>query len=250
MARAARPEVTGEESTTDTALQPRHLPEPVEEGVANEWTVLIDSGEGLVEMPGVFRAALVNSKHEIDVLFGVSPNSTPSFRYAQPWRDGGGGGTTILWTRNPFGKLYVGAVLQQRNFIDQLNPVFNVMRGYAEPGETALASALRELQEESGRTDLLAPILLPGTSANMDSSWFDNGEVDFYANEVPWGLLVPAQEGGDTYIFNARGLTEEQRKEGIFGCIFVEGDLATLATKADGFTIIAFARLLVAMGRH
>lgn len=250
MASAARPEVTGEEPAMGPAVQPRHLPEPIGEDVANEWAVLIDTGEGLVEMPGVLRAALVNPGHEIDVLFGVSPNSTPSFRYAQPWRDGGGGGTTILWTRNHFGKLYIGAVLQQRNFIDQLNPVFNVMRGYAEPGETALAAALRELREESGRADLLTPVLLPGTSANMDSSWLGNSEVDFYASEVPWSLLVPAQGGGDTYVFNTTGLTEEQRKEGIFGCIFVEGDLATLATKADGFTIIAFARLLVAMGRH
>lgn len=220
-------------------------PRPITPDVNSEWIVYADFGDGKLVPVDVTRLVLLNEKRKIATLFGESPMSTATFRYAQTWRVGGGGAATIMWSRDPEGNLFVGGVLQNRAFIDRLNKVFNIARGFARPGEDIRDAALRELDEEVGNPDLLVPQSLPGAPVNMDSAWFDsegdfNGTVEFFHLQVPWELLVAQDDG--SYAFEVDAITEEKKKEAIFGAKFVPGE--TIPSLADGISIIGYARLL------
>lgn len=222
------------------------FPKPVREGTNNEWGVLADFGDGKMVPLEVARLAVVNDKRHIALLWGESPMSNDNFRYAQAWRVGGGGAATILWSRNPEGKLYVGGIMQGRPFIGP-EPVFNVVRGFARPGEDIRDAARRELDEEVDNPDLLVPQLLTGDPVNMDSAFFASdgdfdGTVSFFHLQVPWSLLVEQEDG--TFAFEIDSVTDEKRKEAIFGAKFVPGDIANVASLADAFTIVAYTRLL------
>lgn len=220
-------------------------PRPITSDVNNEWTVFADFGDGKLVKVDVTRLVLLNEKRKIATLYGESPMSTEAFRYTQTWRVGGGGAATIMWSRDPEGKLYVGGVLQNRAFIDKLNKVFNIARGFSRPGEDIRDAARRELDEEVGQIDLLVPQLLPGAPVNMDSAWFESegewsGTVEFFHLYVPWELLVPQDDG--SYTFELETVTEEKKKEAIFGAKFVSGE--TIPLLADAPSIVGYARLL------
>lgn len=212
----------------------------IDSSANNEWAVEVDTGDGLETIEGVISARLLNTKRDMDFVLGQSPDGN----FASVRRRGGGGAIDILHTIDPMGNLWVGGVMQRRhNIADE--PIFNLMRGYKDPGEDMLSAAAREAVEESGREDLFHLFPLEGEVVNIDSAMNDSihgGGVQFFRMEVPFGALT--QREGDTVGFNQTALTEDQRKEGIYKVIFIRGDLSTISRLADGFTLIGFLKLL------
>jgi len=214
---------------------------PISESTNHEWTVELDFGRGLKKFTGFTRARFVNEKRDMAFNLAKSPDGD----YSNVTRVGGGGSVTALFAIDNASQLWLGGVMQTRCNIDADNPVFNLIRGYKEPNEDNLSTAIHEAIEESGREDLMYPIPMSGATLNADSAMNDSvngGGVDFFRIEVPFEALVKNEDG--TLGFNTTGLTDEQRKEGIYQVVFIRGDLQTVAHLADGFTVVGFTRLL------
>jgi hypothetical protein len=214
---------------------------PVDESTHNEWIIEVDTGQRVMSIPQFSRARFVNTKR--DMAFNLA--QSPDGNFSNVTRVGGGGAVNILYSVSPTWRLWVGGVMQmRRNIADQ--PIFNLIRGYKRPNEDNLTAALREALEESGRDDLMAPILLPGQSINADSAVFDSvhgGGVDINRIEVPYKALIRNVDG--TMGFNTQDLTEDQRSEGIYGVVFIDGSkMSNLAALADGFTLAGYLRLM------
>lgn len=207
----------------------------------HEWEVEVDTGNGLTLVPGATRARFINTKR--DMAFNMAKSQDGN--YSNVTRVGGGGAVNILYSVSPTWRLWIGGVMQRRRNISDI-PVFNLVRGYNRPGEDNLSAALREAIEETGRDDLMTPILLPGESINADSAMNDSvhgGGVDICRIEVPYGALLPNGDG--TMGFDTEGLTDEQLQEGIYKVVFKDGSkISGIAGLADGFTLSGYLRLL------
>lgn len=214
--------------------------EPIDDQANHEWTTEIDTGNGYETIEGVVRARFVNYKRDQQFVMGKSADGN----YTNVTRRGGGGAVNVLYSISPEGRLWIGGVMQRRrNISDDL--VFNLVRGYNRPNEDNQSAALREAIEETGRTDLMVPIRLPGESVNADSAMNDSvhgGGVDLYRVEVPFEALVQNENG--TMSFDTKDLTEEQLREGIYQVVFQDGTrMSSIAGLADGFTLAGYLRL-------
>ncbi len=217
---------------------------PITESTHHEWDVELDFGRGLKKFTGFARARFVNQTRDIAFNLAKSPDGN----YSNVTRVGGGGAVTVLFTIDNASQLWLGGVMQMRRNISD-KPVFNLIRGYKEPNEDNLSTALHEAIDESGREDLMYPIRMRGETLNADSAMNDSvngGGVDFFRIEVPFEALVKNEDG--TLRFNTTGLTDKQRKEGIYQVVFIRGNLNKVAHLTDAFTIVGLARLISDLG--
>jgi len=154
-----------------------------EEQEKRGWTVEVN-GE---VVPTVSEVRLFNEKMGLEVRYGMRAEGFDGLLDHEP---GGGGSVIVPWVKID-GMLYVGMLHQNRptQYVHPMEAVWNVPRGYLDPGETHIETATREFQEETGFTRPEGRIVeLPGLPVNANSARFDTsreGEgVKFYAFEV------------------------------------------------------------------
>jgi ADP-ribose pyrophosphatase YjhB (NUDIX family) len=187
------------------------------------------------------------------VLGTLTYGDTPAGYDSWAFHEAGGGGAVTL----PFAilddALWIGLVHQQRP--NQGGDVWNVPRGFLDPGERHEEAARRELTEETGYDVAMGRVFaLPGARANPNSTFFEtwgDGEgVHFYALEVaPDELLVD----GDRWAFRPERIASRERDRGnrvaemIYRAQFLPWHEA--AGVSDMFTNAAVARLLAHLRR-
>ncbi len=211
---------------------------PAEQQASRGWSLEVNGKK--VEKVSLLR--LYNPKFG-ELLYGLTPGGWDAWCFHEL---GGGGVVTI-----PFsvveGKLMVGLVQQNRP-LQSAGKVWNVPRGFMDPGEHNFEAAVRELEEEIG---WLSPDkrmkALDGEAGNSNSAFFDTAQmgegVKYYAMEVLPIQLEPAEDG---LLKFREGLVKPVSKmaELIYGCRFVPWRQATRL--GDQFTGFAVARLLAA----
>lgn len=154
---------------------------------------------------------------------------------------GGGGIVTVPFAKID-GQLYVGMVLEDRH--NQGGKVWNLPRGFLNPGETHFESMAKELEEEIGYLSPDKRMKDLGNPMNPNSAFFEttgkNEGVKFYSIEFLSGQLV-LQEGGHGF---KPGLMRPVSKvaERIFAAKFFTWRIAVQA--GDMFTVAGIARLL------
>lgn len=169
----------------------RSLTQPISDDGQRDrrWRVYVDGA-------AVERVASVVLDHP---RFGtLTYGRTASGHDGWSFHEEAGGGSVIAPYARIEGALHVGVVRQHRP--NQGGEVWNVPRGFLEPGEDRRLGAMRELAEEVGlhpqTTDLLP---LPGEPGNPNSTFFETwaaGEgVTFFAVEVAVDLLARDDEG-------------------------------------------------------
>jgi len=184
------------------------------------------------------------------LTYGETPLGYDSWSF----RENGGGGSVILPFIVANDEVFVGVVRQMRP--NQGGEVWNLPRGFLDPGEDRALSAARELTEEVGLPVQAADVFpLPGQPGNPNSAFFETwaeGEgVTFFGVKVDAALTVRADDG---FRFKSEVLDESplaQRSrlaEAIGEALFIPWyDAAQLG---DLFTNAAVARLLVHLRNH
>lgn len=141
----------------------RDLLKALPEGANPGWGLEVDG-----QKVPAREASLVHPKFG-EVRFGAAPiggYGTWGFEEV-----GGGGSVLVPYFRTPEGQLYVGLVQQPRPFQSEV-PVWNLPRGFLNPGQTHFTSALGEAREEVGSTNENRVFLLDGEPANPNSTFF------------------------------------------------------------------------------
>ncbi len=160
------------------------IPEKKERG----WTVLIDSVEakvGKIELVSKFGR----------LTYGLRPEGYDSWVFRE---QGGGGAVTVPYVRTPNGELLVGLIAEKRaNMGDE--PVWCVIGGFVEPGETHRQAQEREALEESGLSTAKAEELT-GMATNANRMFFvadaQSGEgVRAYSLMLPFGWVEEVDDG-------------------------------------------------------
>lgn len=126
-----------------------------------DWVVIINGAADnevakidLVSIYGLFR-------------YGLRPEGYDGWVYYPP---AGGGAVTLLYAWCPHGNLYIG-LLQETRRTMSTEPVWCVMGGFVDPGETHAMAQSREADEEGG-IDTTHAVRLNGLCFNPDSSFF------------------------------------------------------------------------------
>ncbi|KKQ79987.1 MAG: hypothetical protein UT02_C0018G0001, partial [Parcubacteria group bacterium GW2011_GWC2_38_7] len=133
------------------------------DGVAPGWDLLVDG----VLIP-MREMSLIHPKFG-EVRFGLSPaGKYGTWGFAEV---GGGGAVDVPFFMHPELGLMVGLVQQPRPFMST-EPVWNLPRGFMDPGETHFESAVRELKEEVGAKGGKRVFLLDGDPVNPNSTFF------------------------------------------------------------------------------
>jgi len=174
----------------------------------------------------------------------------------------GGGGSVIIPYVHINDSIFVGLIKQERH--NQGGKVWNVPRGFLEPGETHFQAGLREADEEMVGVMLknIQLTVLPGAPMNPNSAFFEtpapNEGVQVFALKIPPGLLRPriSTHGKESYGFANQILKPAPHSvradmalaEKILDCEFVSWQSATAV--GDMFTVAAVARLLAHLGGH
>jgi 8-oxo-dGTP pyrophosphatase MutT (NUDIX family) len=174
--------------------------------------------------------------------FGQRPEGTQGWS----WREiGGGGSGIVLFHIDEEKKLRIGLLLEGRPNMG--GDVWNIPRGFINPGDTHFDSACSELSEEVGiqnPDDRLFQLL--GFPANANSTFFDTSEgggFHFFGFEVKKDEVKKAGDASKTLIFKQGSLTPKSKMgERIYGCHFFPWN--TVATMSDMFSNAGFARLL------
>lgn len=153
----------------------------------------------------------------------------------------GGGGSVLVPYSLVSGVLHIGCVRQPRPF-QSVEPVWNVPRGFLEPGETHFQTAAREGGEELGFGDSERIFALPGQPGNPNSTFFVTlaGGVRYFAVRFSEKELTQVQDG---FVFD-KGVVKPVSKdaERIMGCEFFPW--YQVAQLGDQFSNTAVARLL------
>jgi ADP-ribose pyrophosphatase YjhB (NUDIX family) len=160
---------------------------------------------------------------------------------------GGGGGVVVPWLLRA-GRLHVGVVLQYRP--NQGGRVWNVPRGFVDPGESHLLAARREFEEETSvPVGARALTLLEGEPANPNSAFFETPDRDLGVRFYALALReddVAERDGEIVFALALEthgGSAEAQRTvERIRGARFLEW--TAVARLGDMFSVAAVARLL------
>lgn len=216
-----------------TDVTPPTLLEPILEGMARGWSLLVNDSP----VPSVSMLELRHPRYGT-LFYGKSPSGN----YDQwSFHEAGGGGSVTVPFALINGALYIGVVRQPRPLQDRNNAVLNVPRGFLDPGETHFQAAERESEEELG---IPATFRLPGDPANPNSTFFETwgeGEgVRFFGLEVNQNFLVAEN---DEYLLNPRLVKPVSKPaEGIMGARFISWQKAALL--GDMFTRAGVASLI------
>ncbi|BDU77803.1 NUDIX domain-containing protein [Mesoterricola sediminis] len=143
----------------------------------------------------------------------------------------GGGGVVVAPFATVDGRLHVGVIRQARAF--QGGEVWNLPRGFRDPGETASQAARRELFEETGLEVPEAEILVLGPPGNPNSAFFRT-DAPGEGMGICAAAVDPAQAAGRT--------GPDAAHEGITDFRFIPWTEA--AGLGDMITNAAVARLL------
>ena len=128
---------------------------------------------------------------------GTRPEGWPGFLFREKK---GGGGFTIPWARDKDGKVLVGMVHEKRLNMGK-EPVWCLMGGFVDPGETQDQTQAREAAEESG-LDTRGAQKLPGAG--------------LVSNRLFWIANVAKGEGGHVYHKEFSFDQLEQAEEGTY----------------------------------
>lgn len=134
--------------------------QPIPSAKARGWTVKIDGKEqtvGLIELESKFGK----------LTYGLRPEGYDAWVFREA---GGGGAVTVPYARTPEGELLVGLLLEKRaNMGDE--PVWCVIGGFLNKGETHQQALVRETAEESG-LDAAKASELHGLRSNSNRAFF------------------------------------------------------------------------------
>jgi hypothetical protein len=141
---------------------------------------------------------------------------------------GGGGSVLVPFFQNEHGVPFVGVVMQMRPFQSE-EPVWNVPRGFLDPGATHFESAKTEASEELGVQNADRIFELAGEPGNPNSTFFvtrglqENGEakgIRFWGVRFSESEMVA--EGENTFALRegvVSPVTDEAER--IMGCKFI-----------------------------
>lgn len=192
-------------------------------------------------------ASSVHMQHEkmgITLDYGYEGYDRPVIKEA-----GGGGSVIIPYSIQPDGRLYIGVLKEKRDLMG--GAVWNVPRGFMNPGEEHFQTAVREYAEETGHhvpDDRIRAI--EGSPTNPNSAFFDtSGEdegVKFYAVELLQSELrvIDADTHDPQYEFNPEQLEAVSAvAKKIMGTTFIPVEDALHL--ADQFTVAGVGRLFM-----
>ena len=155
------------------------------------WRVLVNGQETEAVM-----VELVSERHG-RLVYGQRPEGYDAWVYYEP---GGGGGATVPFVRHPEKGLLVALVREARANMGD-TPVFDLIGGFVDPGETHAAAADRETAEETGIIGVRS-IELAGAPANANRAFWvtdpakDEG-LHVRGLELPIGMLE--EESADVF---------------------------------------------------
>jgi len=215
---------------------------PIPEGAKRGWEITVTRHGRTQKLHRVSALKITSQSGELKYGWHPFGYDTICFEETE-----GGGVVVIPYFIAPDGKIWVGLLRQMRPFQSK-EPVLNAPRGFRDLNEGPIEAAMRETAEEIGGEILTStPYELDGELVNPNSAFFATGEergVRFFALEVTEKWLEHDPNGG--YRFK-KGLKATEALEKILGAVFVPAEEALKL--ADGFTIIAVARLLHQLGR-
>lgn len=214
----------------------KEIPENMQE--KRGWEVEIDD----VVLEKVKKISLFNPNIGL-LVYGMTPGGYDGWSFHE---NGGGGAITIPYTVIN-GKLYVGMIEQERH--NQGGKVWNVPRGFIDPGETHFKAMQREFQEEVGLFPDRMVKNLKGELLNPNSAFFEtplsNEGGKFFAMEIDPDQLTKYKDT-DSYSFNGDVLEPVSKiAELIFGSRFFPWREATRV--GDMYTCGIISRLLACL---
>lgn len=140
---------------------------------------------------------------------------------------GGGGSVLVPYFRDEKGLLWVGVVKQPRPY-QAAEPVFNLPRGFLDPGQSHFQAAVNEGTEELGLQESQRVFLLDGEPGNPNNTFFvtagttPEGELNGIRF---WGVrfsLSEVEQDGEVFRFR-EGVVAATTKdaERIMGSLFI-----------------------------
>lgn len=163
-----------------------------------------------------------------------------------------GGAVTVPYTVDESGQIYIGLVREYRPTMGE-ESTLNVPRGMAELNEEHMATAERELNEETGydtRKSVKRVIEL-ASGLNANSALFDNSQthtkgISIYGVEIDTAKLSLGhdKDGSIFYAFpeDTTNATHPDATEKIYGSKFVP--LNEALESKDMFTVVSVSLLL------
>jgi len=186
---------------------------PIPNSHKKNWRVWING-----ELVNVQHVAIEHPDFGI-IEYGLRPENYDGYIIQQP----GGGGSVIVPYFIKNDELLIGLVLQYRAMMG--GKVWNLPRGYLDPGENHLETAIRETNEETGFDPAKRIYQINTKPMNSDNSMFltekPNDGVHYFAFQVHPDEVEATTELGRTYCFKD-GIVKPRTPDGekIFSCIF------------------------------
>jgi hypothetical protein len=219
---------------------------PIPKDTKHGWEIKVTRGGRTQKLHGVSTLELTSQFGKLE--YGLHPFGYDTICFEET----GGGGVVVIpyfIAHDHDDEIWVGLVRQKRPFQSK-EPVLNAPRGFRDLNEGPIEAAMRETAEEIGGKILTSTLSeLPGEPVNPNSTFFatgDGGGVRFFKLEVTEEWLKHDPNGGYRFREELKA-TKAALLERILGAVFVPAKEALKL--ADGFTIIAVARLLYQLGR-
>lgn len=155
----------------------------IPEDTRHEWVVTVDD-----EVISNVRIVRIVNPRFGSLQFGKRPEGPSAIGWI--WKEIGGGGVGVVPFFVAADVLYVGMVKQERHCQGGL--VWNIPRGFLDPGLTHIESAVAETSEELGLNASERLIPLQGESSNSNSTFFDTSDTG--AGFRYYGLRIHSKE--------------------------------------------------------